>query len=460
MNSALKALAAKGIPAPLVALFLVVTLSYGILVPPFSQRDEPAHFANAVRVALGAEVVRDGESRGVMIPRPLAALLAQWPFAMEMSEFVVFAPGQVVAGLTQPYPASDGMAFASTAAIGSYPPTLYLPQAAGLRLAHAAGLPALAQFYAGRLAGGMATTAVVLLAACLMPFGGRLLFVVALLPGAGSQFATYSADATIISVAFLTTALVLRAGRSAGGPVLSAVLPLLVLSKGVYAPIGLAGLANPGPWRRSTMLWLFGGLLLGVLAVVLWFGLISPSDVNRQTYVHPRTLQRTMSAVPREQAAFILANPLSAIGAIAMTMVERLPAYCIDALGRFGWALVLLPWPLYALALAVLAAGVVPASRREMLPQWRQRAWWVLLVFAVVFLVHLAQFLLFAPLGDTRVSGVQGRYFLPALPILGLALQFHPPLRVAAAINSALPWACAALLFGSAATPALVFWQW
>lgn len=104
------------------------------------------------------------------------------------------------------------------------------------------------------------------------------------------------------------------------------------------------------------------------------------------------------------------------------SFAERLPVYAIDAIGRFGWFTVLLPIPVYLLAVTMVGMALfVPAATRPLV--W-QRLWWALLLVGGCILIETALYLTATELGASHVEGVQGRYFIPLLPLLGLVLLF------------------------------------
>ena len=112
--------------------------------------------------------------------------------------------------------------------------------------------------------------------------------------------------------------------------------------------------------------------------------------------------------------------------------------YCREAVGVLGWLDTPLPNPYYALTGLVLLAAF-RGSRAPGSFDARRRAAVAGLVAAAVGAVFVLQYLSWSPIGSRTIEGVQGRYFLPLVPFLGLAL---PQGRVR------LPsWALGALCF-------------
>lgn len=169
----------------LAAAFIVLTLLYAVAVPPFEIHDESGHFAKAAQLAFWRfPSVHEGGWPGAMLPQPLVDVIGDWPADGANQGATQRLLSHMWHDLAAPADTGGEVAFASLAYLGSYPPVFYAPQAIGLRLGGLAGLSPLGQFYAGRLAGGVAAVALVLLGVALMPYGGRAMLVIA---SSGSQ---------------------------------------------------------------------------------------------------------------------------------------------------------------------------------------------------------------------------------------------------------------------------------
>jgi len=434
--------AASAMPgAPMLRWILVVaTLLHVVATPPFQVADEDFHFYKAYQVSLGGivSVAREG-GLGYPLPEAVAALAQRrFPPQRTPSEPVVFDAGEVLAALRDSA-APGPSVFVSFPNMAPYAPSMYAPQALGILLVREAGLPPLAMFYAGRLVNGLAGVGLILLAVALMPFGRRALLAVALLPMVPSLLGSLSADATIIGLGFVGIALAMRAssglalgrGEARLTPVAGA---LLALAKGVYLPILAAGIPD-ARLRLGARQWLLlAAMIVGAGCFLAWVALGRGAEIQ-YSIVSRRTLEQAVTARPGEQLGVILAAPLGYAGVLASSFLERLPVYALQAIGRFGWNTILMPLPLYALAVLMLALAVVTVRRDEPLPRAWQRAWWILLAAGLAALVETALYLTGTPLGADHIQGTQGRYFLPFLPLLLLALRvpaLPPRARVAA----------------------------
>jgi uncharacterized membrane protein len=370
--------------------------------------------------------------------------------------------GLVARGLSHRAADAEPLEFADFATLGSYPPVLYGPQALGLRLGRLIGLPPLGQFYAGRIGGGLAAVAMTLMAVAMLPFGARSVLILACLPGVASQMASYSADAMIFGLSFLSLAVVLRSERifttrAQWGLVL--LLPLLTLAKGVYLPIAAAGLGSTQGRTLRRSGWIFAGSATGIALFIVWFGVLAGDAINRQAFVSSVTLRHAVSASPGAQLHFMLLHPVFAIAAIGKTMLVRLPAYAAGIIGRFGWLNVWLPAPLYALAVTALFGAVIVTDANAPMPARSQRALWLGLAALMFLLVHCALYLTASELGEGFVEGVQGRYFVPLLPLVALAVLWRARPGINRLVDAVLPAIVLVLMLGGLATAAISFWR-
>ena len=399
-------------------LIAVTTLLLALLTPPFQVPDEPQHFSKAVHLAQGhlfAE--RINGKVGGMEPRGFADLSEQYFPVGWIGQRSEYSLSDVkVAAATRP---SDGdPVFMPFPNIASYAPTLYLPQAVAIALGRLVAMPPLAIFYLARLVNALAALALLALAVRAIPFGRTVLLSVAALPTVAYHAGSVSPDATINGLGFATIALSIRAGYAQRQHVhaksLAVVAVLLALCKGIYAPIALAGA------RRGRLPLILGATVVGVVAFLLWTR-AAGGDQPVYDIISRKTGKLVSTAPLSAQLKVVTAAPFTFLRVLATSIVERSPVYGLQIVGRLGWNAILLPLVAYPLALAMLAAGVVAGGGR-VLPLW-SRGWWIAIAVGVGLLIEVAMYLTGTPLGAWYVQGTQGRYFLPVLPLIGLALM-------------------------------------
>lgn len=416
-------------PLVIAVMFVAYILLFGGLLlaqtPPFAVQDEPFHWQRVLQIADGHLLAdRLGpNSWGGPIDR--AGYLQMLYHLDRIQKHGSVDPVEAHALsdrlATQP-PTRELVAFPSSA---SFAPLAYLPQAAAVAAARAAGLGPLGQMQAGRF--GNLAVYVLMVAAILrmLPAGRLAVLAVVLSPVALQSACSLSADPLNLTLPVLLLALVWRLrdrgtplgqGEAAGLIALSAALGLLKLT---MAPFAGAVLLLPAAVMGGSMRSRFalGGLCLAVAAgiAMLW---------NAAYPFVPGPYWGT-SADPAAQLARLQADPLEALRVVAATVGDCAVMWWRDGYGRYG--------------------GHPPPWHGYAPDRWVLPAFWVLLVLALcdgprrrdvgfaagclilvpgyALLVLAAFWIGFTPVGAATVEGIQGRYFLPmhALVLLGLA---------------------------------------
>ncbi|MCP1469831.1 putative membrane protein [Sphingobium sp. OAS761] len=414
----------------LLAILCIATLFFTIVTPPFQAPDENQHYMKALSLAHGHLLTRQrGDAVGAELPRAALEIHAA-DFPTEVPPTVRRFEGERLRESVSADAQRPGQAFADFPNVASYAPSLYAPGALGLMAGKGMGLPWLATFYIGRLV-NMATGLLLLLFALrLLPFGRNAMLATALLPTFAYQTGSLSPDAVINGLGFIGIALALRIGfvgrtreRDIG---LAIAAPLLALAKGVYLPVMAAGV-RLDHLRRDARPWLLiGAMALGAIAFVGWMQYSGGSQVLY--HIQSRKTGETMMTAPlRDQLAHVMADPVGYVRILVSSVIERAPVYLLQIIGRFGWNAILLPLLAYPLGLLMLGAGVASGTGARF--GLSQRLWWLLVALGVAMLIETAMYLTGTPLGADYIQGTQGRYFLPILPLVLIALSPAKPLR-------------------------------
>ncbi|SEJ64068.1 Uncharacterized membrane protein [Sphingobium sp. AP50] len=408
----------------LLTAICIATLFFAIVTPPFQAPDENQHYMKALSLAQGKLLTEQRDDAiGADLPRAALNIHAvDFPTDVppDLRHFETEQLAQSAAADAQ----RPGTAFADFPNVASYAPSLYAPGAVGLILGRGLDLPWIETLYVGRLVNALTGIALLIGALCLLPFGRNAMLATALLPTFAYQTGSLSPDAVINGFGFLGLALALRTGFMNATPVRSAGLlitgPLLALCKGVYLPLMAAGLRWQQHRRDLRPGLILGAMALGAIAFVGWMHYSGGSQALY--HIQSRRTGETMMTAPlRDQLAIILADPISYARILASSVVERAPVYALQIVGRFGWNAILLPLLAYPLALLMLGAGVASGSGARF--GMGQRIWWLAVAAGVALLIETAMYLTGTPLGADYVQGTQGRYFLPVLPLVLMALS-------------------------------------
>ncbi len=427
------------LPGLFVFVSLPVLLLLAVLIPPGYSPDEPDH---AARIGSLLHLQLLGQ-RGMSVAPDGSAVLTAG---------VTADPALVVAdqAITDPaykwYTRADfnrllavrwsaAPRFVPAPNTAQYAPLFYVPAAIAMAPVRLLGLPPLLAILAGRLASAVGYVLLGWFALCLAERGCLLIFAALMLPMSLWLAASLNQDGLLIATAALAAALLGRGAMVAGGMALACVM----LSKPVYLPLALILLV---PWRNGLELG-FGIRLAWaaccVAPAVAW-SLLVMQTVSTPVYLppyHPGPLFAGDTGTvlhatdPALQLRVLLGDKLRLITLPLDALVTEGRQKFVQMIGQLGLLDVALPRPLYA-AWTVAMAGAVasavlraPAERPAGVPV--AGAVWIGIAGSLL-LIYLVEYLTWTGVGATLIAGVQGRYFLPLLPFLGLGL---PSLRLA-----------------------------
>ncbi len=414
---------------------LVFGIAFALLTPPLVGYDEPIHFLRADQVAHGqAFATRHGDQLGGRVPAGLVTdlgrLLQDGLFARDHTDFLHHLGDR---------PPRGPSVFQNWSSAAVYSPVPYAPAAALMAIGRAFGASTLLLLYLGRLGGLVATVGLLALAVARMPSRRWMLAAVALLPVTVFQAAMLSIDGVTLALALLVVALALDVAATPPGAVQRGRLVEIALATVALGltkpPYILFALAFAIPWRRH------GGRVRTVItgSVVAAFALTAAwSAYASSIYVAPtlNTQFRALATGPygafthvdtQAQERYVLHHPF----AFLRTIGHTLSAYSGDLLRQTVAQLPLwvVPVAFVVVAYAILAATVAipdtelhagaPAPPRL---GWRSRA-----LLGAIAAVTFGALMLLAYTGwnavrSPRVEAFQGRYLLPLIPLLLLAV--------------------------------------
>ena len=315
-----------------------------------------------------------------------------------------------------------GYHYGVTSTRSVYSPALLLPQAMTMRyLGRKYDLPVLIVYYGCRLAGLLSYTILVWLALRLMPYSKWLFLLLCLTPGAIYQAASISADSISNGIGFLFIAGCLALHereemlwKDMGFLVL--LISILFMSKINLAPLALLPFSLIPPRRYKDR---FAYPLLIVFSIILFtveiigWNMLASSNIR---------------FIAREGISFsgqlqhILSNPLLFLQVMINSLVMYGRGYILQWIGVYGYDYGNVPSLTYVLFLLSLGLALLQGTN-ERQPDKRTRV--VLIIFFL--LTYLATVSLFyftiTAVGEKFVYGVQGRYFIPTVPLLFLALS-------------------------------------
>lgn len=423
--------------------FAVCILGLGFLymcvLPPLSAPDEVGHYITAYKLSNQMMGKTATEEHGLVYIRREDAFIEDLYNAIEHGEDdpnkrVVL--GQTVTEDT--YRQFHDRSLAGITAEGTEvsniwtvrtTPLAYVPQALGFTIARLLSLSGIGLLFMGRFMNLLFYVGVTYLAMRKIPFCREVLFGVSLLPMTLHLVSSLSYDVMILALAGYFTAYTLHLAYEKERvsvkdvAVLAVVAMILVPCKIVYGT--LLGLCFLIPVKK------FGGwkrYLLSALAVAAVTA-ASVYLVNSQviaTYTAESSSFVEWAEEPGYTFSQVLTNQKLVLNMIYNTIVWQSEHYFVTMLGgALGNLDQVLDVP-FALLLA-LGSCLLGLSFRKpgenLYFSRRQKLWVSVLILGCVVAVLLSMMVTYTPLTSKIISGVQGRYFLPILPLLLIILK-------------------------------------
>ena len=322
------------------------------------------------------------------------------------------------------------VAFPSSA---TYSPVAYIPQATGIDLGRIFSQSLGSMVIIGRIFNLAAYIFLVWLAIRIARYGKWVYAVAALFPVAIQEAASLSTDVMTIGLAFVSIAFIH-----------SLFLQDKPISNRQYMYIGLLGLGL-GLTKQTNIVFLlpilflpknifkslwgkFGFIVVGagisIFAAISWYLIMK---YQKYELNDAKTLD-IGNVNPVEQLKYVVEYPLKFIETLFRTYIfggfhnpTILPNfYWISMYGFFSLFAYQLPIPFISLGYIILLIAFLytGSERQKMKPVIKlsiiQTVEFVLAAIAVA----LALYLVWTPVGATTVDGIQGRYFIPLIPLL------------------------------------------
>ena len=407
-------------------VFLIIGLIYGLgfllATPAFQVPDEYEHFYRSLYVSEGHIVPEKlGNLSGVYVPESV-----QYTSDTVNQEWYTFLQNRenkthLTPLLSTPFN-SKNMVFEdiSRIAVITYSPVPYLISALAIDIGKLFNLSPLVLLYMGRLANLLAWLFLTYLAIKITPIHKWVFLMLALIPMTLFEAASLSADSFLLGVSFLIIAIFFKYAFDDNKKkigikeiyILGILLLLVGLAKSNYILLLFLIFLIPSQkfGSRKNRLLITGTLFLVVVAAVGIWNLI----VNG--LYAPIIPQVSISG----QIAYILGDPLRFPYILLNTFIQRGLSYQFLFVGNFWLDIPLPTWWLgfyliTIIPIALLDKGIANITRNQKL------------ISAAIFIINFITacalvYITWTPVGQNVIDGIQGRYFIPILPLLFLLL--------------------------------------
>lgn len=396
---------------------LIVGIMYIFTITPFSVPDEARHFVTAYSQSSSVIGQQALDMDGNVISNSML-----WEQGMDPTRDSYV---DTVHGLTGN--CKDGKTISTIPPLNGPYYLAYIPQIIGLVCARIAGLNFIQVIYAGRLSALLIYCLVMYWAIKIIPYKKSMLFIIGMLPITLQQVMSYSYDSTLIDVTFLMIAVLLNKladknhGMSKKMWLLFVVSMVIVASiKFVYLPIwGLilfVSLKNKNDNIQKYSACAVGGIIS--LAVII-FG--RTKTLKSAMQIGGATASITAKNV---SLGYCLANPIWSIEVVWRTLERVSSEYLGQLIGTsLGRLNISIPTVILVGFILIFLISTLEVKNEYIPISKNVKYWSVFCIIIIGGLVLLSMFWSWTPISANVIQGVQGRYFLPALPLVGIVIN-------------------------------------
>ncbi len=408
-----KLLSIAGITAVILSFFVIICL---FVFPPFTVPDEAAHFRSVYHVSNMIMFDFDDKQDALRMREcDYKYLMSSSNSLYHQSYVSEKGYDEVFADNTQVITTDRG-----------YMTNKTIPHFAGglgLSVARVVGLGPYWSFMLARIFNAALCVLMVYFAMRIIPFGKIAIAAIALLPINLHIIASCSYDAFTFGGVVLMFAYILYLMYDTKNIdwkrllILALIIIAVVPQKVVY--IGVAGLVLLIPKDKFVKpKWHFAfKCALGVIAVA---SILILQGANSDKVVSNTVTNSTTEGFG---ISYVLSHPVEMMRMLFKTIIEQGDFYVKSMISFFGWFEFQTPWFMAIPYVVVLCLAFMRKSDEPKVMGLAQRSYSLMLFGVVFLLIELLLLLDHTYSGSQIILGVQGRYFIPALPLLFLFLR-------------------------------------
>ena len=412
-------------------IFLFFALIWGTLTvfvtPPFQVPDEPAHFFRSYQIANGGFIP---ETRNNLVGGFVPSSLMQ---TINLFSGIAFHPENksefenIRKSLSIPLN-REIKSFGFFPNTGLYAPVTYTAQSLAIVTGQLFNLQPIILLYLGRLFNLLSWIIIIYFAIKITPIYKWLFLLMALMPMSLFQAASISADVFTNSISFLFIASIFKLAFEKNTSfkkkdlyLLISLLVLLTMSKYVYSfllilffIIPLSKFETKKNYIKTTLyLFIFTALTLsiGIYFVKQIYGTVDP-NVN-----YYGNAPETPIVNPNLQIQYILTHIFDYLKTIILSFWILKEFLVNSFIGNLGWLDTPLPILYILIAVSLLCLLAITENNKNIFISVKSK--FILLVCFGIIILTLATllYLTWTPVGKSVISGLQGRYFIPIIPV-------------------------------------------
>ncbi|MCI8444442.1 MAG: DUF2142 domain-containing protein [Clostridia bacterium] len=392
----------------------VICLFYILCMPTFKNHDELYHWFRGYEVSIGKFMTGiDGDTLGTKMPENIVE-----PLTQDWTKITYADVKQYLSlGLE---PEKETVLYAETSAVYSF--IQYLPQGIGIFVTRLFTDKVLLLAYGGRMMNMIVSLGCIYLAIKKIPFGKKILLLMSYIPIAIEGFSSLSPDAMTISVAFLYIAYILSLAFHKKDSIigkkqmviLTILSVIMALCKIVYIPFILLMFLIPKEKFKKEKKVKTIIIIIAIACIVnlIWLGISS---------IYLAHFREGDSSV---QVKSIFRNPIKYLQNCLYTLDLNGDSYIFTMFGgKLGWGELIkvnsiVPYTLFILTIWLTLADKTIKDKFKL----DQKVILFLTILAIGGLIFTSLYVQWTTCGSDSIAGIQGRYFIPILPLAMLLI--------------------------------------
>lgn len=401
-------------------VFLVFTLTFGmaylLVMPAFSAPDEIAHFATAYRRSNQMMSVDGDTDKDYALCRQADVIKRELNYTTSLETY-----RYIRTTLFTKNDNKDNTVFTGAKVLQNTPVVAHLAQATGISIARALNLSDVALCFLGQFCVFIFYTILAFFAIKITPVGKQIFFAISSFPMVMSIVPSFSYDPVIYGLSFILIAIILRLIYGVEKVTLKDCIICIIFSlllapcKMVYSFISVLVLLIPNKKFKSKKV----ALLFKLITV---FASVAYAFIFNSSAVADSSSGVKMIEWAGAQG-FTLSDLLSDIpGTVNMYLmtIHEYMGYYVNTMvgGELGWLNVIMPMDIIILSLIVLIVSLRDVNVKRITVLQKIVYWGDFLFIAALICTSLL--LGWTHIYSNVILGIQGRYFIPILPLLVL----------------------------------------
>lgn len=399
-------------------VFLVFTLTFGmaylLVMPAFSAPDEIAHFATAYRRSNQIMSVDGDNDVDYALCRQTDVIKRELDYTTTLETYRYIRSTLFTRNTNK-----DNAVFTRAKVLQNTPAVAHLAQATGITIARLLNLSDVALCFLGQFFAFLFYTVLTYFAIKIIPVGKQLIFAISSFPMTMSIIPSFSYDPIIYGLSFLLIAIIIRLIYSVEKVTLKDCIICLVTSlllapcKMVYSFISLLVILIPDrKFKNKKSANLFK--IITVVASIV-YAFISNASAVADSSSGVKMIE--WAGAQGFTLTDLLSDIPGTINMYLMTIHEYMGDYLNTMIGgELGWLNVVMPMDIIILSLIVLVLSL----REERVKRITdiQKVVYVCDFLLIAALICTSLLLGWTHIYSNVILGIQGRYFIPILPLL------------------------------------------